>query len=168
MLDPHENPAEDLLHPLRRNGMRSDSGFTLIELLIVVTIIGLIAAMAIPNLITAMDKAKQRKTMGDMRQLGSAVEMYAVDNNTYPRVTNYTNLEPLIVPGYVKTVSGTDGWNHPWVFSSDTANGTEYTLTSLGKDGKPGIATGGETSGFNCDIIFSNGQFFQWPSGTQK
>jgi general secretion pathway protein G len=148
--------------------MRSDSGFTLIELLIVVTIIGLIAAMAIPNLIGAMDKAKQRKTMGDMRQLGSAVEMYAVDNNTYPRVANYANLETLIVPSYVKTVSGVDGWNHPWVFTSDTANGTEYTLTSLGKDGKPGVVTGGETAGFDCDIIFSNGQFFQWPAGTQK
>ncbi|HEV8376883.1 MAG TPA: type II secretion system protein GspG [Candidatus Polarisedimenticolia bacterium] len=147
--------------------MRKDSGFTLIELLIVVTIIGLIAAMAIPNLISAVDKAKQRKTMGDMRQLGSAVEMYAVDNNTYPRVANYSALQPLITPNYVKTVSGTDGWNHPWVFTGDTTNGTEYTLTSLGKDGKPGVSNGGETTGFNCDIIFSNGQFFQWPSGTQ-
>src|SRR5438093_8432127 len=108
--------------------MRTDAGFTLIELLIVVTIIGLIAAMAIPNLISAVDKAKQRKTMGDLRQLGSAVEMYAVDNNNYPRVGNYSALQPLIQPNYVKTVSGTDGWNHGWVFTGDTSSGSDYTL----------------------------------------
>ncbi len=147
--------------------MRRESGFTLIELLIVVTIIGLIAAMAIPNLISAVDKAKQRRTMGDLRQLGGAVEMYAVDNNTYPKVTNYSSLQPLIQPTYVKTVAGTDGWNHGWVFSGDTSEGAEYTLASLGKDGKPSIANGGPTTDFDCDIIFSNGQFFQWPSGTQ-
>ena len=147
--------------------MRRESGFTLIELLIVVTIIGLIAAMAIPNLISAVDKAKQRRTMGDLRQLGGAVEMYAVDNNTYPKVSNYSSLQPLIQPTYVKTVAGADGWNHGWVFSGDTSEGAEYTLTSLAKDGKPSIVNGGPTTDFDCDIVFSNGQFFQWPSGTQ-
>jgi len=147
--------------------MRREAGFTLIELLIVVTIIGLIAAMAIPNLISAVDKAKQRRTMGDLRQLGGAVEMYAVDNNTYPKVGNYSALQPLIQPNYVKTVAGTDGWNHGWVFAGDTSAGSEYTLTSLAKDGKPSVVNGGATSDFNCDIVFSNGQFFQWPSGTQ-
>ncbi|PYQ09963.1 MAG: hypothetical protein DMH00_12095 [Acidobacteria bacterium] len=147
--------------------MQNNSGFTLIELLIVVTIIGLIAAMAIPNLVNAVDKAKQRKTMGDMRQLGSAVEMYAVENNTYPKVGSYAALAPLIQPTYVKTVSGTDGWNHGWVFTGDTTNGSEYTFVSLGKDGKPSVVTGGATSDFACDIVFANGQFFQWPSGTQ-
>jgi general secretion pathway protein G len=147
--------------------MRRESGFTLIELLIVVTIIGLIAAMAIPNLMSAVDKAKQRRTMGDLRQLGGAVEMYAVDNNTYPKVANYSALQPLIQPNYVKTVAGTDGWNHVWVFTGDTSAGAEYTLTSLAKDGKPSTVNGGPTADFNCDIVFANGQFFQWPSGTQ-
>src|SRR6185436_2588151 len=122
--------------------MRRESGFTLIELLIVVTIIGLIAAMAIPNLISAVDKAKQKRTMGDLRQLGGAVEMYAVDNNTYPRLANYSALQPLIQPSYVKTVAGTDGWNHAWIYTADTSEGTDYTLTSLGKDGKPSPVNG--------------------------
>jgi len=50
-----------------------DAGFTLIELLIVVAIIGLISAIAIPNLMNAVDKGKQKRTMADMRTIGSAI-----------------------------------------------------------------------------------------------
>src|SRR5437899_4722266 len=95
--------------------MRKEKGFTLIELLIVVAIIGIIAAMAIPNLMNAIDKGKQKRTMADLRTLGSAVEMYAVENNTYPRVASYVGLQPLIQPTYIRTTSASDGWNHPWV-----------------------------------------------------
>ena len=59
-------------------------GFTLIELLIVVAIIGIIAAIAIPNLLNAIDRGKQKRSMSDMRSIGTAVESYAVDNNFYP------------------------------------------------------------------------------------
>ena len=59
-------------------------GFTLIELLIVVAIIGIIAAIAIPNLLNAIQRGKQKRTMADMRAVGTAVEAYAVDNNFYP------------------------------------------------------------------------------------
>ena len=59
-------------------------GFTLIELLIVVAIIGIIAAIAIPNLLNAIQRGKQKRTMADMRAVGTAVEAYAVDNNLYP------------------------------------------------------------------------------------
>ena len=148
--------------------MRTDSGFTLIELLIVVTIIGLIAAMAVPNLINAIDKGKQSRTMNDIRAIASAVELYAVDNNTYPRVDSYTALVPLIQPSHIKQAPAGDGWNHAWVYMGDTTNGEDYTLISLGKDGKPSTMNGGTTQDFDCDIVFSNGQFFQWPVGTQK
>ena len=47
---------------------RKDKGFTLIELLIVVAIIGIIAAIAIPNLLNAIDRGKQKRTMADLRQ----------------------------------------------------------------------------------------------------
>ncbi|OYV98709.1 MAG: hypothetical protein B7Z68_00255, partial [Acidobacteria bacterium 21-70-11] len=47
--------------------MRKQKGFTLIELLIVVAIIGIIAAIAIPNLLNAINRGRQKRTMADMR-----------------------------------------------------------------------------------------------------
>ncbi len=69
---------------------RNNKGFTLIELLIVVAIIGIIVAIAIPNLLNAIQRAKQKRTMGDMRTAGTAAEAYAVDFNHYPAAAGYT------------------------------------------------------------------------------
>src|SRR5712691_5527477 len=104
------------------NQMRkSQKGFTLIELLIVVAIIGIIAAIAIPNLLNAIDRGKQKRTMADMRSIGTAVESYAVDNNFYPK--NLSNapaatISQQVSPIYIKTVPTTDGWNNVWDMDS--------------------------------------------------
>ena len=149
--------------------MRKEKGFTLIELLIVVAIIGIIAAIAIPNLLNAIDRGKQKRTMADMRSIGTAVESYAVDNNFYPKNMSNANAATIsgyVSPIYIKTVPTTDGWNNAWDGDS-SATGSQYTITSSAKDGSQGAQTGGQTTDFNCDILFANGQFYQWPQGTQ-
>jgi general secretion pathway protein G len=143
-------------------------GFTLIELLIVVAIIGIIAAVAIPNLLNAIDKGKQKKTMADVRSIGTAVESYATDISVYPRgISSWATLMPVITPYFIRTPPNTDGWNNTWE-ANTSSNGQDYTLASNGKDGTPGARTGGQTTDFNCDILFAGGRFFQWPQGTQS
>ena len=60
------------------------TGFTLIELLIVVAIIGILAAIAVPNFLNAQLKAKVARVEGDLRAMKTAIEMYRLDNPGYP------------------------------------------------------------------------------------
>lgn len=156
--------------------MKKQKGFTLIELLIVVAIIGIIAAIAIPNLLNAIDRGKQKRTMADLRSVGTSVEEYAIDNSFYPNLPSETIiagsvLESSVEPIYIRNVPTNDGWGFSMRYVSDT---TIYTVGSLAKDGSAGgtltlnPATGGPVQDFDCDIIFSGGSFIQWPEGTQS
>lgn len=60
------------------------NAFTLIELLIVVAIIGILAAIAVPNFLNAQIRAKVSRAYADLRTLSTALESYNVDNNAYP------------------------------------------------------------------------------------
>ena len=145
---------------------RNQKGFTLIELLIVVAIIGIIAAIAIPNLLNAIDRGKQKRTMADLRSVGTAVESYSIDNNVYPVASAMNTLETFIEPVYIRTAPLTDGWTRTFQVASIIG---EYTVCSGGKDG--GTCTsdsGGAQGSFNASISFANGQFVQWPEGTQQ
>jgi general secretion pathway protein G len=145
---------------------RKDKGFTLIELLIVVAIIGIIAAIAIPNLLNAIDRGKQKRTMADLRSIGTAIESYSIDNNVYPVATDMTTLETHISPIYIRTAPDNDGWGRVFNVASTTVL---YTVCSGGKDGGGCVGDGaGSTSSFNDSITFANGQFVQWPEGTQQ
>ena len=144
-----------------------EAGFTLIELLIVVAIIGIISSIAVVNLLNALDKAKQKRSMADVRTICAAVEAYATDNAMYPLgVTDWPSLRTLINPHFMRQPPDADGWSNTWDVSS--VDGVDYSVSSLGKDGIAGPRTGGPTQNFNCDIVFSDGLFFQWPQGTQS
>ena len=145
---------------------RDSKGFTLIELLIVVAIIGIIAAIAIPNLLNAIDRGKQKRTMADMRSLGTGIESYAVDNNVYPVAVTAAALKTVIEAGaYMKIMPTTDGWTKTFQVASAT---TDYTLYSQGKDGTGNTCTTGTTQSFNDEICFINGQFLRYPAGSQQ
>jgi general secretion pathway protein G len=142
-------------------------GYTLIELLIVVAIIGLMAAIAIPNLINALQRSRQKRTMADMRAISEAVEMYHQDLSFFPIYADVDAdalREDLRI--YVKQFNGSDGWNHPFLYTSD---GDNYTLVSSGGDRTlDGSWPLGGTGFYDCDIVFSGGAFMQWPDGGQR
>jgi len=148
--------------------MRKERGFTLIELLIVVAIIGIIAAIAIPNLLNAINRGRQKRTMADMRTIGTAIEEYAVDYSFYPRVgNNFSNLASYLEPTYLKHVPRNDGWNNQFYIQVDSAGG-DYTIISYGRNrASDGITFGTRTTDFDDDIAFSSGSFTQWPEGVQ-
>ena len=148
---------------------RDQKGFTLIELLIVVAIIGIIAAIAIPNLLNAIDRGKQKRTMADLRSVGTAVESYSIDNNQYPSNSGATvsTIASYLEPTYIKKIPTEDGWNTAFQYTTD-ANWQVYTMESFGKDGQNSGPASGQTTAFAHDIVFSTGSFVAYPDGTQR
>lgn len=142
---------------------RPRPGFTLIELLIVVAIVAILAAIAVPNFLEAQTRSKVARTEADLRTMATALESYRIDQNGYPVSYLYTalpeRLEPLTTPVsyltgtpedpfFQETQSGIGGFDPNYIYSSgniyfgsvnlyesSTYTATIYSLGGRGPDG---------------------------------
>ena len=130
-------------------------GFTLIEIMVVVVIIGLLAAIIVPQVIDRVDEARIAKAKQDIQGLETALTMFRLDNSKYPstdqglKALSQQPTDPSIhhwrPGGYIQRVSK-DPWGADYQYVYPGTHGRDYDLFSLGADSQPG----GE--GINADI----------------
>ena len=137
----------------------SDAGVTLIEMMVVLVIIAVVAAMDVPNVIGRPDQARVTVAQSDLRAIAGALEIYRLDNRTYPSTAQGLEAlvsRPSIPPEPVNWASGgylsampQDPWGGAYVYRSPGQVGA-FDLISLGADGRPG------GDGVNADISFED------------
>ncbi len=113
---------------------RSERGFTLVEIMIVVAIIALLAAIAIPNVLRGRTTANEAASIGNMRALLSSLEMYRSVNNVYPNLwTQMTTAVPAFNPAPFAAdllTPGTTVQGYIYVYTPGAQPVSTYTLTS--------------------------------------
>ena len=140
---------------MTRRTSAGQRGFTLIEIMVVVVIIGLLAAVVTQQLMGNVDKTRVEKAKQDLHALEAALDVYKLDNLTYPSTEqglqalktkpDDPNLTNYNEKGYVKRLSK-DPWGGEYVYENPGSHGGDYDLYTLGADRRPG----GEK--FNADI----------------
>jgi general secretion pathway protein G len=119
-------------------------GFTLIELMVVVVILGLLATMVMPKVLSKPEKARRTKAVAEIRIMQSALAMFKTDTGRFP--TTAEGLPALVTDpgvsgydkeGYLERVP-TDPWGNKYIYICPGIRGKDYDLVSLGKDGEDG------------------------------
>lgn len=128
-------------------------GFTLIELLIVVAIIGILAAIAVPNFLNAQVRAKVSRAKSDLRTLADALEMYRIDHGDYPYVQDKGGIEWQMPAGFPRNHSrGPAGLTTPTPYlSSALPDPFLVEQGRYGNEGNPLLYY--ERCGFGFDIM---------------
>ncbi|HEU0195844.1 MAG TPA: type II secretion system major pseudopilin GspG [Nevskiaceae bacterium] len=139
-----------------RSARARHSGFTLIEIMVVIVILGILAAIVVPKIMSEPDKARVAKAKQDIQTLTTALSMYKLDNFVYP--STQQGLQALVTKpsgdpaapnwkpgGYIQRLP-LDPWGHPYQYLNPGSHGGDFDLFSLGADGKPG------GTGVNADI----------------
>lgn len=134
-------------------------GFTLIEIMVVVVILGILAALVVPQVMGRPDQAKVTVTKSDLNAVAAALEMYRLDNHHYP--STQQGLEALVKKpsgspparnwnsgGYLKRLP-LDPWGNPYVYLAPGSRGP-FDLYSHGADGREG------GSELNTDIHYAD------------
>ncbi len=139
--------------PLLRKARQRQRGFTLIELMVVLVIIGVLAALIVPNVLDRADDARVTAARTDIANLQQALKLYKLDNQRFP--TAEQGLQALVSrpaagplpPNWRATLDKlpSDPWGRPYQYMNPGLKG-EVDVMSLGADGQPG----GE--GKNADI----------------
>ena len=152
---------------------KSSGGFTLIEILVALAVIAILATIAIANYLTGLQRARQKRTMADMRTIASAwearateVKGYSAAGFTFPaQAVSYGDLKQALVPTYANPLPDRDGWGTAFQFATDEAWGTltaqSYGIRSAGSDKSFDSNNYAplQFDKFDCDIVYANGSF---------
>jgi general secretion pathway protein G len=132
-------------HPLRRMAQQVQKGFTLIELMVVLVIIGLLAALIVPNVLDRVDTARETAARTDVANLMQALKLYKLDNQRFP--TGEQGLKALITKPTASPIPPNwkpyleklpnDPWGRPYQYVNPGVKGP-IDVFSFGADGQAG------------------------------
>jgi hypothetical protein len=162
-----QNTTEGLVVTLNHN-----LSFAYTLLLPAVATAGIVAAVAVPNLIMATDRAKQNATLASMKNISLAIESYMTDMGYAPRGKSLMDIRDQLQPFHIKVLPLKDGWNHDLLYTHGTgSHKDEFSIGSPGKDGvfhgwqQKGSYVVTKTRDFTKDIIMTNSRVIYGPVG---